>query len=281
VGLGALLLLGRPEQSIIRRLVLFVIVLAWGLTLGVEVMVLKGDIGRMNTVFKFYLQVWVLWALAAAVALSWIRPVLRRWTAGWPWWQAAYSLLLAGCLIYAPLATQAKIRDRFDRATGPTLDGMAYMRTATYQESESTLQLEWDRQAIRWMLENIQGSPVVLEANVLLYHWGSRVSVYTGLPTVVGWDWHQRQQRGHVAGGAVDRRVREVQEIYSTPDLIRAQQLLRRFQVKYIYLGELERAVYPASGLAKFERWASEGSLQQVYRNPAVVIYEVVGGSAL
>jgi uncharacterized membrane protein len=117
----------------------------------------------------------------------------------------------------------------------------------------------------------------VLEANVLLYRWGSRVSVYTGLPTVVGWDWHQRQQRGHIAGESVNRRVREVQEIYATVDLARAQQLLRGFQVKYIYVGELERAVFPADGLDKFERWTQETFLQEVYRNPGVVIYEVVG----
>ena len=275
VTLGVLLLFCRPQQSAARRFLLFALLLAWGLTLGVEVMVLKGDIGRMNTVFKFYLQAWALWALAAAAALAWIVPRLRRWAAGWPWWRAAFALLLAGCLLYPPLAAQAKINDRFDRAIGPTLDGMAYMQTAVYQEEESTLKLEWDRQAMRWMLENIPGSPVVLEANVPEYRWGNRVSIYTGLPTVVGWNWHQRQQRGHIAGDEVTRRVREVEEIYSTGDLIRAQQLLRRFQVKYVYLGELERAVYPADGLTKFERWAEEGFLQEVYRNPGVVIYKV------
>ena len=278
VALGMLLLFWRPGQSAAQRFLLFATLLAWGLTLVVEVLVLKGDIGRMNTVFKFYLQVWVLWALAAAVALAWITPWLRRWAAGWRWWQAAFALLLAGCIIYTPLAARAKINDRFPpegRAISPTLDGMVYMQTATYQEGESTLKLEWDRQAMHWMLENIQGSPVVLEANVLLYRWGNRVSIYTGLPTIVGWDWHQRQQRGHIAGDRVNRRVAEVGEIYSTGDLTRAQQLLHRFGVKYIYMGELERAVYPADGLAKFQRWAEEGFLREVYRNPGVVIYKV------
>ena len=278
VGLGALLLFCRPEQSAARRFLLFAILLAWGLTLGVEVVVLKGDIGRMNTVFKFYLQAWALWSLGSAVALAWTVPRLRRWTAGWRWWRAAFALLLAGCLTYPPLAARAKINDRFPPkgcAIGPTLDGMAYMRTATYQEGDSALKLEWDRQAIRWMLENIQGSPVVLEANDLLYRWGNRVSIYTGLPTIVGWDWHQRQQRGHIVGDQVRRRVEKVGEIYSTDDLARAKHLLCCFRVKYIYLGELERAVYPAHGLAKFERWAKEGFLQEVYRNPGVVIYEV------
>jgi len=277
IALGVLLLLWRSQQSAVRRFLLFIVLLAWGLTLGVEVVVLKGDIGRMNTVFKFYLQVWVLWALAAATVLALIDLRMQRWQAQRSWWRTAFLVLLFGCLMYTPLAAQAKVSDRFDRSIGPMLDGMAYMITATYQEGESTLELEWDRQAMRWMMENIQGSPVVLEANVLLYRWGNRVSIYTGLPTIVGWDWHQRQQRGHIAGEGVNARVREVQEIYASGDLDRAKQLLRRFQVKYIYVGELERAVYSADGLAKFARWAEGGFLQEVYRNPMVVIYEVVG----
>jgi uncharacterized membrane protein len=71
--------------------------------------------------------------------------------------------------------------------------------------------------------------------------------------------------------------VREVEEIYSTTDLERAQQLLRRYRVKYVYLGELEYAVYPAEGLGKFEYWADGGFLEEVYRNTGVVLYEVVG----
>ena len=42
------------------------------------------------------------------------------------------------------------------------------------------------------MEENIQGTPVVLEAQTPEYRWGSRVAIYTGFPTVVGWSWHQR-----------------------------------------------------------------------------------------
>ena len=71
------------------------------------------------------------------------------------------------------------------------------MATAHYEDNGKDLRLPDDFTAINWMLDNIQGTPVIVEGLAPLYHWRSRVSIYTGLPTVLGWDWHQTQQRCH------------------------------------------------------------------------------------
>ena len=42
---------------------------AFCIVIGVDIYRIEGDIERMNTVFKFYLQVWVLLALASAYML--------------------------------------------------------------------------------------------------------------------------------------------------------------------------------------------------------------------
>ena len=272
--LGWLLLFRRnlePEE----RLWAFLVLLGLAMSLGVEVIVLQGDIGRMNTVFKFYLQVWLMWGVAAAVALAWLLPRLERWRSGRGWWLGGLALLLACAALYPPLAASAKVRDRFDPDLGPGLDGWAYMQTAHYFDpNNAQYDLKWDLEAIRWLTDNVIGSPVILEGNTPEYRWGSRYSVNTGLPTVLGWNWHQRQQRGPLGEEEVRQRLADIATIYNTPLSSLAEELLRRYRVRYIIVGPLERAYYELSGLAKFEEMAAGGRLRVVFRNEGVTIYQ-------
>ncbi len=150
------------------------------------------------------------------------------------------------------------------------------MDTAQYWENERTLDLKWDKEAILWLLENVGGSPVILEANGPLYHWTSRVSIYTGLPTVIGWDWHQKQQRMLMPGGTIEGRIDDVRTLYTTQDDQTALSLLRQYGVSLIYVGQMEKAVYGEAGLAKFDRWVEQGILQLVHSNQEVKIYRLV-----
>jgi uncharacterized membrane protein len=156
------------------------------------------------------------------------------------------------------------------------LGGTAYMDNAAEFENGVDVRLADDKAAMQWLLHNVQGSPVILEAQIPEYRWGSRFSVYTGLPTVQGWSWHQRQQRSVVPSVEVERRVNHVQEIYNTPDLLRAQSLIDLYGVRYIIVGGLERAVYSPEGLAKFDTLVQQGFLKPVYQGGVVEIYEVV-----
>jgi uncharacterized membrane protein len=256
---------------------LLLLALAFAITMGVEVVRLRDDIGRMNTVFKFYLQAWTLLGLACAYGLSLWLARAASWKPVWRWlaWTTTV-VLLAGAVLYPATAARAKILDRFSEEAAPRgLDGMAYMDRAEYFDNGVTLPLSGDKAAMLWMMQNVSGSPVILEANTPLYRWGSRFSIYTGLPSVIGWDWHQKQQRSVVPGAAIDKRLMDVQEIYNTEDLNRAQQLLNHYGVSYIVVGDLERAYYSPEGLSKFDRMVEQGYLKQVYRDAAVRIYRV------
>jgi YYY domain-containing protein len=275
----------RAGLPVERRVVLILISSALGLTALVEVVVLDGDVGRMNTVFKFYMQVWSMLSIASGVALVWVWPAV---TGEWGRnrrriWKAALALLLLSAALYPLLATRAKWQVRMDQEAPNTLDGMAFMQYASYGDtaadgSPRTIPLRHEYDALRWMQDSIEGSPVIVEA-----HSGNpyrsiagRVAMYTGLPTVIGWDWHQRQQRATVPDTLVWNRVNDVKALFDTTDVDQAMRILNKYGVQYVYVGELERTYYQPAGIDKFERMAELGLLQKVYENEGVSIYEVL-----
>jgi YYY domain-containing protein len=284
--LGLLIIAAFRRQR--EPLPLFLIALAAigaAISLGVEHYTLRGDIGRMNTVFKFYLQVWVLFGLVAAIGLvlfvSRIRQTLG-WTIGAPW-AVIFALLLGASLVYPALATPARLDDRFHE-TERTLDGMAYMDGATFTDGAeglppTTMELRQDKLAVEWLRENVHGTPVVLEAVTPLYRWGSRVSVYTGLPTVIGWDWHQTQQRPGFQPLIDQRKLAVFQMLGEARSFESIRPLLDRYDVRYIYIGPLERAYYSEEALAKFDEAVEGGQLDLVYDADGVRIYEYVPAS--
>lgn len=270
-------LLFRPGMPDAKRYVLFLIGTGLTLTLMVEVIVLRGDIARMNTVFKFYLQVWIMFAISAAGALGWLVLSFPSWHSRWRnTWQFVLILLVAGAALYPLMGGLAKIEDRMAPQTPFTLNGMAFMEYAEYADTWGDMDLSQDYRAIRWMQENVTGSPVIVEANLRnLYRWGSRFSIYTGLPGVVGWEWHQQQQRALLPGNWVSERIAEVDNFYLTTDFQQAHDFLRKYDVRYIILGQQERGHYPGEGITKFA--AADGVLwRSVYQDGETVIYEVL-----
>ena len=270
---GALML--RPDTSDAKRFVLFISGTALTLTLTVEIIYVIGDIGRMNSVFKFYLHAWTLLSVSAAAALGWLFRWLKRWQSGGRVvWQITLVFLLGVAGLYPVLGSFAKIEDRMTAKAPHNLDGMAYMQFATYYDEGQELDLSEDYAAIRWMQENVAGSPVIVEGNQVEYHWGTRYTIYTGLPSVVGWNWHQRQQRTIVPHDWVYERVDGTHEFYLTEDIEWAQNFLQTYNVSYIVLGQFERAKYDGLGLEKFD--AYEGQFwDEVFRLGETVIYKV------
>ena len=187
-------------------------------------------------------------------------------------WLTLLALLLASGFIYPILGTRARLSNRFDTQT-VTLDGADYMTRAVHWDDDQPIELRWDYDAIMWLQDNVRGSPVVLEAHDEQYHWSSRIANYTGLPTVLGWPWHQIQQRMRY-DYAVRGRISDIEEIYSTSNVGRALELLRQYEVEYVVVGQLERAYYPQRGLLKFDEMVEEGLARVAYENEGVQIYQ-------
>ncbi|HAV78445.1 MAG TPA: hypothetical protein DCX53_13940 [Anaerolineae bacterium] len=270
---GVLLL--NPHLTDAKRFALFLIGTAMFITIMVEVVTVVGDIGRQNTIFKFYLQAWLMLAPVSGAVLAWTLPAFFRWLPGWRiFWQSAMIVLISGAAMFTVTGVNGKINDRWIIEAPRSLDSMAFMEYAHYDDFGQRLDLSEDYNAIRWMQDNVQGSPVIVEANCPEYRWCTRFTIYTGLPGVVGWNWHQRQQRVFTSIQVQDR-VNEVGDFYNSIGIKFARDFLKTYDVKYIIVGQLERAAYDAEGLAKFKQF--DGVYwRSVYRDGQTVIYEVM-----
>jgi YYY domain-containing protein len=273
----------RPGLETPRRIVLVLMSAALGLTLMVEIIVLDGDIGRMNTVFKFYLQVWLMLSIASGVAAVWAWPAIRQSSRVKLVWQGVLSVLVFAALLYPLLATPAKWNIRMNKDAPNTLDGAAFMPYVEYGDTDYAgqsrlIRLAEDHAAIQWLQRNIQGSPVIMEAHGSNPYRSiaGRIAMYTGLPTVIGWDWHQRQQRAVAPGNVVTNRIQDVNSFYNTIDIEEARNILNRYNVEYVYIGSLENTYYWSEGLAKFNQMADAGVLAEVFNDGNARIFRVI-----
>jgi YYY domain-containing protein len=288
LALAALCLLGVParrrrgrgaEAHALRRFLSLLVLLGVALTVAVEYAVMaRIDVGRVNTVFKLLFETWLLWAIAAAVSLGYLYRRLSRLPRPVAIGLRAAAIVLVACgLLYPALAVPAKIRDRFDTSVGRGLDGMAFLDRAVLRVDETTFPLAGDGEMLRWIQENVDGSPLVAEINTrpTLYGWGNRYAMFTGNPSIVGWDYHQRQQRPWQSE-EIAARIDDVQELYATVDPARAYELLTRYGAQYVVVGQLEQVTEPG-GDAK---WAEgEGRLWQlVHETPGVRLFRVLPG---
>jgi YYY domain-containing protein len=232
---------------------------------------------RMNTIFKFYYQAWLIWSVLAGYALWWLFAgktkdegqktkvarisvwsfVVRR--SSFVVFAVLFLGLLAGALIY-PWYTAGKTF-RTDQRIG--LDG----KTPPEHTPEGAA-------AIAWLRANAPGDAVILEAVGDDYNvnGGNAVSASTGLATVLGWAGHEQQWRGGdpPSYAQIDVRRADIATIYNAGDLEQARALLKKYGVDYIYVGTAEQATYGQLDLNKLSQLG-----EQVFQQGNVTIYQV------
>ncbi len=264
----AMLRAAQPAES----MVLLVLALGCAICFGTELIYIRDVFSnRMNTIFKFYYQVWLLWGTLAAYALWWLLMQtgrLRRIVVAVT--SLLFLLLLAGGLVYPTI----NLRNMVAKGDLVGLEGK------TPREESAA-----GRESIRWLRQNAEPGSVVLEMAEITLPDGSRrggsyngegysgVAASTGLPTIIGWIGHQQQWRGgdKTALDELEPRQQAVDLIYSTADLDQARELLQKYNVRYVYIGALERQNYSAESLAKFAQLG-----QVVFYQDDIIIYKLL-----
>jgi YYY domain-containing protein len=216
---------------------------------------------RMNTIFKFYYQAWLMWGVAAAFGTGVLLASLRG---AWAWiFRAGLALVLIAGLIYPVLGLTTKTNG-LRPAAGLTLDGTAYLQR---QSPDEYAAMNWLRtQPTATLVEAVGGS----------YSAFARIATHTGFPSVLGWTFHQMQWRG--SASEMGSREADIERLYCTPTWEEAEAIIRQYNIRYVIVGQLEYSQYTAQragcpeGLQerKFER-----NLHLAFENDSVRIYRV------
>jgi len=211
---------------------------------------------RANTMFKLTYQAFIMFGLACGYIFMRIGKTPYR-NPKLLIARAITVILLILPMIYPFYAIPSWYKN-LDMKEYKGLDGLAFMREE-YPD---------DYELVCWLRENIQGQPVVLEADGDSYTYNCRISMATGLPTVQGWETHEWLWRDDY--NVVRNRIEEVKTIYESDDIEITEEILRKYQVEYIVIGKPEYDRYP--DLTK-DKLISLGTV--VFERPDVMLIQV------
>ncbi|MDD5474738.1 MAG: DUF2298 domain-containing protein, partial [Candidatus Methanoperedens sp.] len=207
---------------------------------------------RMNTVFKLYLQNWILWGIPSGYILFHFRDSFSQKKA-WGIFAVLLVLMVSVYPVFATIGKSGAFRGE------PTLDGESYVKKEHPEEYMAVL---WFR--------NISGQPVVLQAPGELYKWNTHITAFTGLPTVMGWAGHELDWRFPFLN-ETNARWSDVNTIYTSLNIGAVDALLQKYNVSYIYFGEAEAKRYGSPAL--FESHPER--FPRVFEYGYVVVYKV------
>jgi len=200
---------------------------------------------------------------------------------------AVLALVLG--LLYPLLGTPVRLRQ--DMPSTPdhlTLDGYAWMQDGSILNATGEeVSFSGDYDAIHWLRANAGQTDVIVEAGIGPYRGnGARISSATGMPAVIGWDRHQHQQR-YPEG--IQQRMADVRSIYNSTDVNQKLELLRRYNARYVIVGDVERlwnfpdnpAHYASDeGLRAFDSMVGS-SLRVAFISGPTIVYEVLDFPAI
>jgi len=217
-----------PNQSPSNLFLYLLILIGALLVLAPEFVFLRDLFGyRINTIFKFYFQVWLLWGIAAAYSLiilwgkfhGMVRLAFR----------SSIVIILTLSLTYPVMGLWSRTNG-FKAGDGLNLDGTAYVIRSNPDEAAA---MQWLKKApLGTVAEAIGGS----------YTQFARMASNTGQPTVLGWDFHEIQWRGGT--DEMGSRRTDIERMYCTGNWEEAKTILDQYHVRYVVVGSLEDHTY-------------------------------------
>jgi uncharacterized membrane protein len=209
---------------------------------------------RSNTMFKLGYQAFIWWGIISGYVIV---HLFRKKQ----WWFIVSVIPLIFLVVIYPYFS---VRSYFGQLTAENYKGIYGMKWMADQ-------YPGDDAAIKWLEAETAGieiKPTVVEAVGDSYTDYGRFSAFTGLPTIVGWPVHEWLWRGSY--DIASPRIEEVRKIYESDNVFETEQILKRYNAKYLVVGPLERQKYPNINMAKINKLGSK-----VFEVSGTIIYYV------
>ena len=220
------------------------IVISLILLLGVEMFRVNDFFGnRMNTIFKIYYQVWILFSFISGYIFWKVFFTSEKTFINSKTIKIFISSSLSIIFVFSSYYLLSSIHNRTNGFNNPlTLDGTNYLKVFNPLEYE----------LIDWVKNNTEKGDVILESVGQDYTKSSLISTFSGRPTVLGWTGHEHQWRGDYS--LINSRNKDVIKIYTSENLEVISNLLNKYDVKYIIIGEKEILDYQVANILILEQ---------------------------
>ena len=211
---------------------------------------------RANTMFKLGYQAFMMMMIAATYVLYQVKYIQSKTG------KILVTAILSFCLFFVMIYPFFSVPSYYGQLNRPVnLKGDDWLTTQFMQ----------DKEIIDYLNKNITGQPVILEAQGDSYTDYERISAYTGLPTVAGWWVHEWLWRG--TANVVGDRIPDIVTIYESEDIAKTNELLKKYNVEYVIISQMEKEKYKNLNPTKFEQIGKKiftssnglGALYQVF----------------
>jgi len=260
----------RIDRSTLEKADIFVLILVFIgilLTLGIEFFYLRDQFGwRINTIFKFYYQTWLLWGIAAAYGII---VLIKSYRSIFSKIILVISTFVIITSLFYPVLSLLNKTNSFQSINDWTLNGTDFLYDQAAAEIEAT---EWLHSAPKGIVAE------AVSPTGGSYTYYARVATLSGQPSVLGWMGHESQWRG--GNQEMGSRQPDMELLYCSRSSEETLEIIERYNIRYIYLGPLERTTYRANqgscpvGIYDIK---FDSLFTLAFENTDVRIYEVSG----
>jgi len=228
-----------------------------GIFLGLLLLLIFSDffivMDRINTVFKFRTWTFTLSGILFLLLFDKFKMYKNK---------IAMMALILFMFSSSSLNYLGLIRYSPNPKATPSLHGLTFLQ----QDAPSTFDL------ITYMQENIKGLPIMLEAPGRSFKGEfSRVSSYTGIPSILGWEGHVNIRGLPYLEG--ETRRKKINAIYRSLDPIWAYQALSELGVQFLVISQIETGIYSATQLQKFFQY--QDLFHLLYKNKEAYLFGI------